>query len=130
MGAEYYLAQEGFQLPTEKQLKDGASYEEAVNGVKGKVDVAFTPYLTAQGVFEIFNETSQALGYPFNMDITFLSKPLSQFVYAGFSQHHHSRSTSLQKCHPASTLCRETRHGEIQRCRLGSGTHIRVTRKL
>jgi choline dehydrogenase-like flavoprotein len=64
----YYLAQESFQLPSEEQLQNGASYDRGVHGRKGEVAVGFTPYLMGQGLFETVNTTSQALGHPFNQD--------------------------------------------------------------
>jgi choline dehydrogenase-like flavoprotein len=64
----YYRSQETFQIPDDDQRGSGATYEESVHGFKGEVDVGFTPYLTGQGAFDIFRQTSEALGYPANID--------------------------------------------------------------
>jgi choline dehydrogenase-like flavoprotein len=64
----YYLTQEQLQIPDEVQKSDGATYEETVHGFRGEVDVGFTPYLTGQGAFDLFKQTSEKLGYPFNED--------------------------------------------------------------
>jgi choline dehydrogenase-like flavoprotein len=66
---EYYLAQEDFETPTDKQRDDGASFEEDAHGRHGELSVGFTPYLTSQGAAAVFRETSEALGYPFNNDV-------------------------------------------------------------
>jgi choline dehydrogenase-like flavoprotein len=65
---EYYLAQDSFELPTDIPLQYSASYEDAVHGFKGEVDVGFKLYHAGQGVFGFFNEMSQSLVYPFNKD--------------------------------------------------------------
>lgn len=62
----YYIAQEDFQVPSEAQKKDGASYSDDAHGSEGEVDVGFTPYLTGQGAFDLFSQTSTALGFPVN----------------------------------------------------------------
>jgi choline dehydrogenase-like flavoprotein len=62
----YYIAQEGFKVPSEVQKKDGASYSSDAHGSKGEIDVGFTPYLTGQGAFGLFSQTSTALGVPLN----------------------------------------------------------------
>jgi choline dehydrogenase-like flavoprotein len=64
----YYLAQEHFQVPDGEQQKNGAIYESNAHGSSGEVDVGFTPYLTGQGAFDLFSETSEALGFPLNRD--------------------------------------------------------------
>ncbi|CAO2647299.1 Nn.00g082210.m01.CDS01 [Neocucurbitaria sp. VM-36] len=65
---EYYLAQEGFQIPTEDQRDNGATYMDDAHGFKGDLSTGFTPYLTGQGFFNTLKETSEALGYPLNYD--------------------------------------------------------------
>jgi choline dehydrogenase-like flavoprotein len=64
----YYHSQETFQIPDDDQRGSGATYGESVHGFKGEVDVGFTPYLTGQGAFDILRQTSEALGYPANVD--------------------------------------------------------------
>jgi choline dehydrogenase-like flavoprotein len=64
----YYLVQEQFQVPNEEQQSNGASYEKRTHGFEGEVDVGFTPYLTGQGAFDLFSETSKTLGFPLNRD--------------------------------------------------------------
>jgi choline dehydrogenase-like flavoprotein len=66
---EYYLGQESFETPTDKQRADGASFKEDVHGRHGDLSVGFTPYLTGQGAESMLRETSEALGYPFNEDV-------------------------------------------------------------
>jgi len=65
----YYLSQESFQIPNGTQRKNGASYDKNAHGFEGEVGVGFTPYLTGQGAFDILQQTSQALGYPANVDV-------------------------------------------------------------
>ncbi|KAH7413814.1 hypothetical protein DE146DRAFT_7725 [Phaeosphaeria sp. MPI-PUGE-AT-0046c] len=62
----YYIAQEEFQAPSETQQKDGVSYSSDAHGSTGEVDVGFTPYFTSQGAFDLFSQTSTALGFPVN----------------------------------------------------------------
>lgn len=64
----HYLAQETFYTPAAIQVQNGAMYVDAAHGRRGEVDVAFQPYLTGQGLFDIVNKTSEALGYSFNKD--------------------------------------------------------------
>jgi choline dehydrogenase-like flavoprotein len=64
----YYKSQESLQLPGYVQRMNGATFKEDVHGYEGEVDVGFTPYLTGQGVFNILQQTSSALGYPNNED--------------------------------------------------------------
>lgn len=64
----YYIGQEMFQIPSEEQQNNGATYEDDVHRSKGEVDVGFTPYLTGQGAFDLLSETTKALGYPINED--------------------------------------------------------------
>lgn len=64
----HYLNEEKFQVPNEEQHMNGATYEGDFHGMKGEVDVGFTPYLTGQGAFELLSETSKALEYPVNED--------------------------------------------------------------
>jgi choline dehydrogenase-like flavoprotein len=65
----YYLSQEKFQIPDETQKKNGATFEESAHGFDGQVSVGFTPYLTGQGAFEILKQTTEALGYPVNVEV-------------------------------------------------------------
>lgn len=58
----YYIAQEAFQIPPETQQKDGASYSSDMHGFRGEIDVGFTPYLTGQGAFDLFSQTTATLG--------------------------------------------------------------------
>ncbi|KAG9193389.1 hypothetical protein G6011_03424 [Alternaria panax] len=64
----YFLEQEGFKEPSEALLARGATYEDDVHGKDGELAVGFTPYLIGQGFIDIFKETSEAIGYPYNTD--------------------------------------------------------------
>jgi hypothetical protein len=64
----YYLAQEGFQAPSDELRKQGAIYEDDAHGKSGELAVAFTPYLVGQGFSDLLKETSEAIGYPYNED--------------------------------------------------------------
>jgi choline dehydrogenase-like flavoprotein len=65
---EYYLAQEGFQVPDEKLQKKGAIYNTDAHGKDGELAVGFTPYLVGQGFADMLKDTSEVLGYPYNKD--------------------------------------------------------------
>lgn len=62
----YYLAQEEFQIPSEQQEKNGATFSEQSHGTVGELDVGFNPFLTGQGAFDVIRNSSEALNYPYN----------------------------------------------------------------
>ena len=66
---EYYVQQETFLRPNEEQVANGATYDGSAHGYEGKLDVAFTPYLTGQGAFAILKDTHEAKGYAWNKDV-------------------------------------------------------------
>ncbi|KAI8933112.1 hypothetical protein NX059_009755 [Plenodomus lindquistii] len=68
MYEKYYRVQEGFQTPTEKQEREGASYGIEAHGFSGALDVAFTPYLQGQDSFQTIAKTSENLGIPMNLE--------------------------------------------------------------
>lgn len=72
---EYYVQQESFLRPSEEQAANGATYEESAHGYEGELDVAFTPYLTGQGAFEMLRDAHEAKGYIWNKDVNTGSMP-------------------------------------------------------
>jgi choline dehydrogenase-like flavoprotein len=65
---EYYVAQEGFQIPDEKLQEKGAIYNNDAHGKDGELAVGFTLYLVGQGFADMLKETSRIIGYPYNED--------------------------------------------------------------
>jgi choline dehydrogenase-like flavoprotein len=65
---EYYLKQEGFTAPNEELVKRGATFKDDTHGRTGELAVGFTPHLVDQGFADLFKETFEALGYPYNED--------------------------------------------------------------
>lgn len=66
---KYYVEQESFLAPNAQQRANGATFEESAHGYEGELDVAFTPYLTGQGAFDILKEAHEAQGYAWNKDV-------------------------------------------------------------
>jgi choline dehydrogenase-like flavoprotein len=72
---EYYIQQESFLRPNEKQMANGPTYDEIAHGYEGDLDVAFTPYLTGQGAFAMLKDTHETKGYAWNKDVNTGSLP-------------------------------------------------------
>ncbi|KAF2731325.1 alcohol oxidase [Polyplosphaeria fusca] len=64
----YYLKEEGFHIPTDEQVRQGATFETEAHNLDGHVAVGWSSYFNQQNVSTIFRETSEALGFPFNKD--------------------------------------------------------------
>ncbi|KAL5113178.1 hypothetical protein ACEQ8H_008956 [Pleosporales sp. CAS-2024a] len=64
----YYKKSEHFQLPSKEQLARGASFAPDFHGKNGPLAVGWTENMMGEDVMSSINETTGALGLPFNRE--------------------------------------------------------------
>lgn len=65
---QYYKKSEGFQVPTEEQIAQGADYNASYHGLNGPLKVGWPTSITNRSFFPVLQQTFEKLGVQYNPD--------------------------------------------------------------